>query len=91
MSTAKLTKAQREVLEAVAAEGENAYGVPISDHLDMSLGRMYITLEELLQDGYVTSRFGEATPERGGRRKRYFQLTDAGRAAVEQLAPEGKE
>jgi DNA-binding PadR family transcriptional regulator len=30
----------------------------------------------------VVTRMGEATPERGGRRKRYYQLTPAGQVAL---------
>ncbi len=34
------------------------------------------------EKGIVRSWFGEATPQRGGRAKRYFALTKAGRAAL---------
>ena len=47
-------------------------------HREMLLGSVYAILERLEAKGFVTSRMGEATPERGGRAKRFFTLTGAG-------------
>src|SRR5207249_11863297 len=64
--------------------GENAYGVPISEELekrtgrDVAIGSVYAALERLEDKGFVTSELGEATPERGGRAKRYFRVTGRG-------------
>ena len=43
---------------------------------------VYATLGRLEQKGFVRSRPGEATPERGGRARRYFTLTAAGAEAL---------
>jgi DNA-binding PadR family transcriptional regulator len=39
-------------------------------------------LERLERKGYVKSRVGNPTPERGGRAKRYFWIDAAGRTAL---------
>jgi DNA-binding PadR family transcriptional regulator len=64
--------------------GENAYGVPIAREIEASSGRevgigsVYAALERLERKGFVYSRTGEPTPERGGRAKRFFSVTNAG-------------
>ena len=49
---------------------------------DISIGAVYATLERLEAKGYVSSKTGEPTPERGGRAKRLFRLEAAGAAAL---------
>jgi DNA-binding PadR family transcriptional regulator len=69
---------------AVLRVGSDAYGVPISEEIESRLGRdvavgsVYATLDRLESKGLLTSRMGDPTPERGGRRKRYFQVTADG-------------
>ena len=78
------------VLLALIRLGDDAYGVPISEAIEESSGRevalgsVYITLERLEQKGFVSSRLGEPTAERGGRAKTYFQVTARGLRAVRQ-------
>lgn len=68
--------------------GENAYGVTVRQTVEevtgkpASIGAIYVTLERLEEKGYVSSRQGEATPERGGRAKRYFKIEGSGEAAL---------
>jgi PadR family transcriptional regulator PadR len=70
--------------------GDDAYGVPIADaieassHKRVSVGSLYLTLERLESQGFVTSRLGVPTPERGGRAKTYFRITGRGLKAVRQ-------
>jgi DNA-binding PadR family transcriptional regulator len=67
---------------------DDAYGVPLSRELsqlrgrDVSLGSVYAALDRLELKGVITSRLGEATPERGGRAKRYFAVTAEGLRSV---------
>jgi DNA-binding PadR family transcriptional regulator len=76
------------VMFALIRIPDNAYGVPISREIErragrgVSLGSVYATLERLEKQGLVASDLGEPTPERGGRAKRYFHITDAGLATV---------
>lgn len=72
------------VMLAVLRLGRQAYGVPIAAEIadrtgrEMLHGSVYAVLERLQDRGLVSSRLGEATPERGGRAKRYFELTAQG-------------
>ena len=76
------------VLLAVLRLGEAAYGVTVRREIeeragrDASIGAIYATLERLEKKRYVTSRFADPTPERGGRSKRYFRVTGEGAAAI---------
>ena len=78
------------VLLALMRVGDDAYGVPISEAIEESSGRevaigsVYITLERLERKGFVSSRLGEPTAERGGRAKTYFRVTANGLRAVRQ-------
>ena len=69
------------VLLAIARLGPEAYGVPIVDELERSTGRavsrasVYVALKRLEGKGLIVSMLGEPTPERGGRAKRYFQIS----------------
>jgi PadR family transcriptional regulator len=72
------------VMLAVIRLGDGAYGVPISVEIEtrsgreVAVGSVYAALERLAEKGFVTSALGEATPERGGRAKRYFRATAKG-------------
>jgi PadR family transcriptional regulator PadR len=78
------------VLLALMRLGDEAYGVPISEAIEQSSGRevalgsVYITLDRLEQKGFVSSRLGEPTAERGGRAKTYFRITTNGLREVRQ-------
>ena len=78
------------VMLAVLRAGEEAYGVPIrraivdGSRRVVSLAAVYKTLTRLEEKGFVVARVGEPTPERGGRRKRYYTVTAAGRRALRQ-------
>src|SRR5205807_7555093 len=67
---------------------DRAYGVTarqeieLRTHREVSIGAVYATLDRLETKGYVKSRRGDPTPERGGRAKRYFQVTAKGVSAV---------
>src|ERR1700685_2901801 len=68
--------------------GEDAYGVTVRQEIEartgreVSIGAVYATLDRLETKGYVKSRVGDPTPERGGRSKRFFQVTEKGVTAV---------
>jgi DNA-binding PadR family transcriptional regulator len=49
---------------------------------EVSIGAVYATLDRLEAKGYVSSRLGDPTPERGGRSKRFFRVTAKGLAIV---------
>jgi DNA-binding PadR family transcriptional regulator len=67
---------------------DRAYGVTVRQEIEfrikreVSIGAVYATLDRLEAKGYVKSRRGDPTPERGGRSKRFFHVTAKGVAAV---------
>jgi DNA-binding PadR family transcriptional regulator len=76
------------VMLALVRLGAEAYGVSVSQDLidrtgrDVSLAAVYKTLERLEDKGYVGSRLGEPTAERGGRRKKHYRLLAPGSRAL---------
>jgi DNA-binding PadR family transcriptional regulator len=71
---------EQVVLLSILRLAEEAYAVTIRDELvactgrNVSRGSIYITLDRLETKGYLKSWFGDPTPERGGRAKRYYAL-----------------
>jgi DNA-binding PadR family transcriptional regulator len=51
----------------------------------ISPGALYTALERLEKRGLVSSRLGEPTPERGGKRKRLYTLQPAGERALARI------
>ena len=76
------------VLLALVRLGDRAYGVAIHDEIverggrDVTVAAVYKTLERLEDKGFASSSLGEPTPERGGRRKKYFRILPVGRRAL---------
>jgi len=78
------------VLLMVGALYQNAYAVMIMDEIHEQSNRridvtaIHAVLRRLEKKGYVTSEMGGATKDRGGRRKRFFTLTKAGRNVLDE-------
>lgn len=78
-------------LLAVRAHGDRAYAVTVQQFVeqnagrDVSMGAVYAALDRLERKGFVQSAFGEATPTRGGKRKRLFGLTSLGMRTLKDL------
>ena len=76
------------VLLALARLENEAYGVAIQHEIAQRTGRtpsfatVYTTLARLEAKHLISSRLGDPTPQRGGRRKKYFTVLPAGRRAV---------
>ena len=76
------------VLLAVLGLRDEAYPVSIRDAIEartrrnVSRAAVFITLERLESKGFVTSRYGDPTPVRSGRAKRFFRETPAGVAVA---------
>src|SRR6478752_10477708 len=76
------------VMLALFRLADRAYGVTVRREIEtrtgreVSIGAIYATLDRLEAKGYVKSRMGDPTPERGGRSKRFFRVTAKGVAAV---------
>ncbi len=78
------------VLLAVLRLGREAYGAAIQDEIERHGGRaasmsaVYTTLERLEAKGLVRSWIGEPTRQRGGKRKRHYELLAPGVRALRQ-------
>src|SRR5688572_329608 len=76
------------ILLALVRLGPDAYGATVRREIEEHAGRevsisaVYTTLERLEQKGLVRSRIGEPTPERGGRRRKHFDLLPLGARAL---------
>lgn len=89
MGKYQLGEFEEIVLLTVGVLFGDAYGVSIKLSIEeklkrsVSVGALQSALKRLEQKGYISSKEGESTGERGGRPKRYFQLTDSGKDAIE--------
>lgn len=79
------------ILTLVAALRENAYGAAITIEIEQWLSRkvtlsaVHVILYRLEDKGYIKSKVGGATKERGGRRKRIYSITNAGLAVLRSM------
>ena len=79
-----LTKPEELLLLAICNLKDNAYGVEILKYVsektgnEWSIGSIYVPLDRLARLGYVETYLGEATAKRGGKKKRYFKITQVG-------------
>ena len=77
------------VLLVVGSLTNKAYGVAIKEALEAqtgkppSIGALHSALCRLEDKGYLKSTEGGATTERGGRRKKFYQLSTSGKKALE--------
>jgi PadR family transcriptional regulator, regulatory protein PadR len=79
------------ILMALLRLGADAYGVSLRDEIEsrtgrtISAGALYTALDRTEKRGLVTSRLGEPTPARGGKRKRLYTLLPAGERALARI------
>ena len=73
---------------ATALRLEAGYGAELMRELEERTGRqvqggaLYVTLDRLERKGYLVSRMGEPDSRRGGRPKRFVEVTPAGVRAL---------
>jgi len=88
MADLYLGEFEQIVLLAVLRLADNAYGVSIRSEIaactnrEPAPGALYTALDRMEEKGLVRSRMGESTPQRGGRPKRFFVVTEAGRKSL---------
>ncbi len=88
MSKHTLGDFEQLVLFALVRLGADAYGVSIRADIEkrtgrtVSAGALYTALDRMEQRGLVASRLGDPTPQRGGKRKRFYTLQPAGERAL---------
>src|SRR2546423_13021275 len=88
--TAVLGDFEQLVLLGVMRLDEDAYGAAIRQEIhsrsgrDVSINAVYTTLDRLESKGFLKSWVGDPTPQRGGRRRKFYALRPAGGAALRQ-------
>ena len=91
MRRSDLGEFEEVVLLTVAVLTPEAYSVVVAEELERETGKTVTTgavhaaLQRLEDKGLVSSRMGQATPERGGRRKRIFTVTAAGHGMLHEV------
>jgi DNA-binding PadR family transcriptional regulator len=87
----RLGEFEELTLLAVRAIEPPVYGVPVQRFVERTTGRaatmgaIYAALARLEAKGYLRSTLGAPTPERGGKRKRLFEVTAAGMRTLKSL------
>jgi DNA-binding PadR family transcriptional regulator len=87
----KLAAFEELVLLVVGTLRDEAYGVAIKETLQEKLGKnpsigaLHSALYRLESKGYVVSKEGGATTERGGRRKKFYRITAYGIRTLEEV------
>jgi PadR family transcriptional regulator len=91
MKSRHLGELEELTLLIVVSLGADAYGAAVQKGLErhagrrIALGAVYGALERLERKGFLTSSVGEATRQRGGRRKRLFAQTTEGSRALREI------
>jgi PadR family transcriptional regulator, regulatory protein PadR len=77
------------VLLMVAALHDEAYGVVILESLEektkksFNISAIHVALKRMEDKGFVRSRFGGITDNRGGRRKKFYVITALGKRMLD--------
>lgn len=88
MKKTQLGEFEELVLLVIGVLQKDAYSMSIREELrkntgrDPSIGALHSSLNRLEEKGFISSYEGGATHERGGRRKRFFEITEAGKIAA---------
>jgi DNA-binding PadR family transcriptional regulator len=88
MKGTNLGEFEELVLLTVAALVSEAYSVAICDELEKHTGRtvklgvVHAVLNRLEEKGLLKSKLGDSTSVRGGKRKRYYLITNAGKSSL---------
>ncbi len=85
----EITVLEEIVLTTIFRLKDEAYGVSIRQKVsevtkkNIIYGTLYNALDQLLRKDYVQKRLGKPTPQRGGRGKIYYTLTEKGLKALQ--------
>ena len=86
-----LSRSEELLLSSILKLKDEAYCNPIRDILKevtgktWAFGAIFTSLDRLEKKGLIESYLGEATPERGGRKKRYYRITPDGYKELEEI------
>lgn len=88
MKNYQLGEFEEIVMLTVGILNNSAYSVAIKNEIEqrlsrsVSMGALHTALKRLEEKGYLKSFSGEATKERAGRPKRFFEMTALGKQAI---------
>jgi PadR family transcriptional regulator PadR len=89
MKQGSLGEFEELVLLLVAALHDEAYGVVILEKLEdelkkkVNISAVHVALKRMEAKGFVKSRFGGITEDRGGRRKKFYVITALGKRMLD--------
>lgn len=89
MKETRLGEFEEVILLLVGILGEEAYAFKIAEEFEsqtdrsVSIGAAHSTLTRLEDKGFVDSKMGKSTAERGGRRKRIYTITASGKRVLQ--------
>ena len=90
MKETNLGDFEETILLIVGILGKEAYSLKIAEefeaqlHRSVSVGAVHSTLNRLGEKGFLISEMGEPSAERGGRRKRIYEITAPGERALKE-------
>ncbi|MEM1319165.1 MAG: PadR family transcriptional regulator [Bacteroidota bacterium] len=88
MKETRLGEFEEIILLLVGILGEEAYAFKIAEEFEsqtgraVSIGAVHSTLSRMGDKGFLKSKMGEPSANRGGRRKRIYEITASGEAAL---------
>ncbi len=83
-----LTRTEEIILLAVHRLDDNAYGITIRQEVEAlvgksySVGAIYVPLDRMAERGWLATNTGSPTAVRGGRAKRFYELTPEGKQVL---------
>ncbi len=86
-----LSRGEELIMLAIWRLKDEAYCLEIMEQAEKdtgknwTLGGIYALLNRLEKNGYIQSKFGPPTPERGGKSKRYYEVTPKGLAELKEI------
>jgi PadR family transcriptional regulator PadR len=90
MKKYQLGEFEEVVILTIGILNNEAYSVAIKDEIEfrisrtVSMGALHTALKRMEEKGYLKSFAGEATEDRAGRPKRYFEITALGKRAMQE-------
>lgn len=89
MKGTNIGELEEVVLLIVANLFDNAYGIAVKKEVEdkcnrsITISTVHNVLQRLQEKGFLESRYSDPTPERGGKRKLLFRVTESGQSALE--------
>ena len=91
MKGTNLGELEEIVLLVVASLYDTAYGIMIKQEIEekcnrsITISTVHNVLQRLAEKNFLQSRYSDPTPERGGKRKLLFRVTESGQYTLESV------